>query len=105
MIAATTTLALSTAAAQANDLSWVGSTEYAIEAETFSVDVGVEYGVGNFTFAPLLTMDDAGDNFDFTGAELEVGYAVSANVTVFGRIEADEDFDYDEAVVGASFKF
>jgi len=104
MIVAAATLGFS-ATAYAGDLAFVGETEYAIEAESFAVEAGVEYGVGNFTFSPLVKLDDANDDFDFTGAELEVGYAVSSSVNVYGRVEADDDFDYDEAVVGAAFKF
>lgn len=104
MIVAAATLGL-TGTAYAGELSVLGETEYAIEAEAFSVEAGVEYAVGDFTITPLLQMNDADGDFDFTGAELEAGYAVSKSVTVYGRLEADSDFDYDEAVVGAAFKF
>ena len=103
MIVAAATLGL-TGTAYAGDLAFVGETEYAIEAETFSVEAGAEYAVGDFTITPLAKMDDVNGDFDFTGAELEVGYAVTTNVTIYGRVEADDDFEYDEALVGPAFR-
>lgn len=104
MIVAAATLGLA-GTAYAGDLSVLGETEYAFEAEAFSVEAGVEYAVGDFTITPIAKLDDVNGDFDFAGTELELGYAVTSTVTVYGRVEADDDFDYDEAVVGAAFKF
>jgi len=61
-------------AATANELTWVAGAEYAIEADTAETTAGLEYAVNDFTFAPLLTVNDASGSFDY--AETTVGFAV-----------------------------
>ena len=106
MFGAIAALGLSTAAAYASDLAFVGETEYAFEAETFSLEGGAEYTVNAFTFSGVAMFEDTQTtDFDFTGVELEAGYDVIENVTAFVRLEADDELEYDETVVGASFSF
>ena len=99
-------LALSTSVVQANELSFIGETEYAFEAETFSLEGGAEYTINAFTFSGVAQFEDTqSTDFDFTGVELGVGYALTRSVTAYARIETDEDLDHAETVIGASFSF
>ena len=102
---ATTALFMGTAAAYAGELAYVGGIEYAVEAEVFEATAGVEYGVHNFTFAPAITLNDAGGDFEFVSAEFTVGYDVNTNVNAYVTIESDADFDYAEATIGVAFRF
>lgn len=94
-------------AAYAEGFGLVGETEYAFEADVFSLEAGTDYNRGDFNFVALTKFDNdsVGDDFEFSGAELEVGYSINKNVTGYVRVEVDDDFDYDETVVGASFDF
>lgn len=96
-----------TSTAYANELSFIGETEYAFEAETFSIEAGAEYTYDRFSFSgvTLFDNDNVSDDFEFTGIELEGGYAITNAVDAYIRLELDEDAEYDETVVGVSFKF
>lgn len=99
-------LGLATTPALANDLSFGGKVEYATEAEVFELEAGAEYGLGDFTLGATALFDDATDgDFSFTGTELQAGYAVTEQVEAYVRLELDEDFNDDEVVVGAAFRF
>jgi len=106
MFGAIAALSLSTAAAQAGDLAFIGKTEYAFEAETFSLEGGAEYTVNAFTFSGVAMFEDTQTtDFDFIGVEVGVGYAFTDNVSAYIRLEADDELDHTETVVGASFSF
>lgn len=98
-------LGLMATTATANELTFGGSTEYAIEAEVFTVDAGVAYAFDQFYVASVVTGDNSGPDFDFVGAELEFGFEASSSTTLYVRVEADGDFDYTETIVGAKFTF
>lgn len=106
MIASALALGLTATVASADGLDFVGNAEYAFEAEVFETNVGVEYATGAWTVTPLLTAtyDDANE-LDFAGAEVTVNYEVNASWDVYGTVEADSDFEYDEFTVGAAFRF
>ena len=104
-IAALAALGLMTTAATANELTFGASTEYAVEAEVFTVDAGVAYAFDQFYVATVVTGDNSGPDFDFVGAELEFGVEATASTTLYVRVEADGDFDYTETIVGAKFTF
>lgn len=99
-------LGLSTAAF-AGDLDFVGETEYAIEAEVLSFEAGGEYTHDMFRLTGVTQFDtnNIDDDIEFTGVELEAGYTLTENVEAYVRLETDDDLSYDEAVVGASFRF
>lgn len=106
MFGAIAALGLSVSAAYANDLAFIGETEYAIEAEVFTLEGGAEYSISDFTFSGVAQFEDTQNaDFDFTGVELEAGYALTESVTAYVRVETDDDLEYDETVVGASFRF
>lgn len=99
-------LGLATTPALANDLSFNGQVEYATEAEVFELEAGAEYALGQFTFGATALFDDATDNdFDFTGTEFQATYGVTDNVDAYVRLELNEDFEDEEVVVGAAFRF
>lgn len=99
-------IALTTTAASAQDLAYVGSVEYAFEAEAVSLDFGAAMNVGNITVNPMLNAEyTSANDLDFTGVTLGVGYALTSNVGLYGSVETDGDFDYEEATMGVSFSF
>lgn len=105
IIAAATAAILSATAANANDLAILGGLEYTTEAEVFEATVGVEGALAGFTITPLLTVNDTAGDFEFTGAEVTVGYSVSTAVAVYATVEADADWDYSETTLGVSLRF
>jgi len=106
MIAAALTLGLTATVATAGEIAFVGNVEYAFETEVFETNVGVEYATGVWTITPLLSVayDDVND-LDFAGAEVTVSYEVNTSWDVYGTVEADSDFEYEEFTVGAAFRF
>lgn len=105
MLSAIAALGLSTAA-YAGDFAAIGETEYAFEAEVFTLEGGAEYTVNDFTFSGVaLFEDNQTADFNFTGVEIEAGYDVTESVTTYVRVEMDDGLDYDETVVGAAFRF
>ena len=105
MISAVTALTLSTAAASANDLAFLGGLEYAVEAEAFEATAGVEYGIAGITLTPMLTLNDATGGLELATAELTVGYTVSDFAGVYLTVETDGDFEYTETYVGLALRF
>lgn len=103
-------LLLSTSALYADGLSLLGNSEYQFEAERLETNLGLQYDLGAWSFAPIATIDytDA-DGLDFDGAELTVSYTIldgdSASVAAYLRVEADDNFEYDETALGVSFSF
>lgn len=106
MLGTVAALGFSTAA-YAGDLDFVGETEYAFEAEVFSLEAGAEYYVNQFRFTGVTQFsdDNIDDDFEFTGVELEAGYSIAQGVEAYVRLVTDEDLEYDETVIGASFRF
>ncbi len=93
-------------AASAEDLSFIGSAEYAFEAEAFETKLGAQYDVNNWTFIGLLVAEDTSTtDLDFTGAELVGAYAVNENIDLFAKLETDGDLNYEETTIGTAFKF
>ena len=106
MFGAIAAISLSTAAAHAGDIAFIGKTEYAFEAETFSLEGGAEYTIDSFTFSGVAMFEDTKTTgFDFTGLELVADYAFTDSVSAYIRLETDDEFTYTETVVGASFSF
>ena len=105
IIGAIAALSLTATTVAANELAWTGTTEYGIESQVFEVEVGAEYVIDQFYIAPSVRADNALDGFDFTGGDIELGYIASQNVDVYVRVEFDNDFNYDETVLGVSFRF
>lgn len=84
----------------------LGNAEYALEAETIETNIGAEVMVFDaIALTPLVTFTGNTDGFDFAGVELNASYRVTGNVSVYGKIEADKDFEYNDATLGVSFAF
>jgi hypothetical protein len=83
----------------------MGSVEYAVEAETTSIDLTTYVGFGNLGLSPLANFSDTSGDFDFDGAEVTATYMIGANIDVYATVEADADFEYSETKVGVAFSF
>jgi hypothetical protein len=104
-----TAIAMTSTAAFAADGSLLpvpvlGSVEYAVEAETISLELGTYIGFGNFGVSPLVNFSGT-DAIDFDGAEVTATYMFGSNFDLYATIEADADFEYTEAAVGVAFAF
>lgn len=93
-------------AAYADGMAFNTSAEYAIEAETFTVEGGAAYTMNDFTFSGTLTFEDTQTtDLDFVGIEVGVNYDINDNAAAYVLVEADEDLDYTETTVGIAFNF
>lgn len=101
-------LALTATTASADTLAVIGGLEYAVEAEVTEATAGVEYApdfLNGVTVTPVLTFNDAGQDFAFEAVAITVGYTVAAGVDIYTTVDADEDFHRTETTVGVSFRF
>ena len=106
MTAAAMVLAAGTAGAWERNFDFVGSTEYAFDADQIETKIGVGYDVGNFTFAHMaIATYDSTNDFDFTGVEMNAMYSVSASVDAYGKLELTDQFEYSEFTVGVGYRF
>jgi len=96
-----------TSAAHAGEWAMLGETEYAVEADVFSLEAGAEYAWDKFRVTGMLNMDNdtISDEFDFTGADVEFGYQLSENIEAYARVELDDGLEYSDVVIGATFRF
>jgi hypothetical protein len=99
-------LTLLTATTASADFYFDGYAEYAFEAEQFETNLGINYEYSDFVvFADANLIDTADTDFTFDNAELGVGYNVTPNATVYGKVILDDNLEYDEGVVGLAFLF
>lgn len=105
LLATAAAMALTTGVASANDLSFKGSVEYAVEAETLEATAGVDYALGKLTLSPVITIADMTGDIAFGGLTVTAKYAVLETVSAYAKIETDGDLAYDEATLGVAFKF
>lgn len=105
ILATAATLGLMATAAAADNLDFVGSTEYAFESEVFTTEAGLEYSFSRYYISPSVTLNDATNDLDFAGAEIEFGATVTDGVVAFLRVEADGEFEYQETVIGVNYRF
>lgn len=105
MIAAAALVATVTVAT-AEVPTFVGYSEYAVEAETFELGAGAEFIIADgLILTPTLVAFGTSEDFDFNRAELKASYGLNENVGLYGKLKTNADFEYDEAVIGASFQF
>lgn len=103
---ATAALVATATVAMAEIPTFVGYSEYAVEAETFELGAGAEVIVaGGLILTPTLVAFGTAEDFDFNRAELKASYGLNENVGLYGKLKTNADFEYDEAVIGASFQF
>jgi hypothetical protein len=81
--------------------------EYAVEAEAFEFGVGADWNTDSALSLGVVAVavDNAGQNFDFDHLDINVGYVVSENGEVYGKVTFDDELTYAETVVGVAFSF
>ena len=108
-IAAAITAMTVTAASAEGLLAGLGGSaeaEYSIENETFSMEAGPDFAFNGFSIAPRAYGSvDANNTVHFDGVGVEAAYGVTRNLSVYGAVQADNDFKYDDAQVGVRFNF
>jgi hypothetical protein len=104
--AAFAVLGLGISGANAENFNFIGQAEYAIEAQSFSLEAGVEYTYDRFRATAVTNFGSSQyTDFDFAGLEIEVGYSVSQNLELYFRVETDDGLNYEEAVIGLNVRF
>ncbi len=105
MIAAAAFATMATMAS-AEAPTFLGYSEYAIEAETFELGAGAEFIVADsLILTPMVIGFGTTEDFQFDRAELKASYGLNENVGLYGKIKTDSDLNYSETVLGASFQF
>ena len=99
LLATAATLAMAATASNAADFGL--ATEYAIEAEDFTTTFGVGQAFGSIYMSAEAELIDT----DFEGVDVGVTYGLTADVSLYGVVEFDDGFEYDEAVVGIALNF
>lgn len=90
----------------ADQFTFVGDVSYAFEAEVFTGEFGVEFlVVENFFVTPTATFSYDGTDFAFDGVNVLGEYRVDRNWAVYGDLELNNDFKYQEFTLGVSMRF
>ena len=109
LLATAATFVLSTSAFAEGLLGNIGGSaeaEYSIENKTFSMEAGPDFAFGGVSLAPRAYGSvDANNTVHFDGVGVEAAYGVTRNLSVYGAVQADNDFKYDDAQVGVRFNF
>jgi hypothetical protein len=81
--------------------------EYAVEAKAFEFGVGADLNTHSDLSlgVMLVAVDSASQNLDFDHIDVNVGYVISENGEVYGKVTFDDEFTYAETVVGVAFSF
>ena len=98
-------LALITTAATAQDITFFGEAEYAVEADAFEAGVGADIAFEALTFTPAVYGDRVNDTTDFNRAEITVSYAFTDATSAYVAVETDRDWKYAETTFGARLEF
>src|SRR6056300_1207404 len=89
--------AVSATAALADGFYVDGSMEYAVEAEMYDLNAGVNYDfMGLTTYADANFGAAALKDMTFTGTELGASLEVTEFASVYGAVELDDGFEYTE---------
>ena len=107
------TLTITASVAYAEGFSYGGFSEYAVEAEQFTLGVNAAYSFDNNVTATVAlegtdacktaTSTDCG--FGFDNAELGVSYTINQRASVYTNVTLDSDLEYDDLVVGVALQF
>ena len=90
----------------AEGVRYGGAAEYQVEAEKFETTVGARYGIGNITLSPSVTAYyTAADKFAIDTLDFMASYTLTQNLAIYGKVEADKDFSYEETYIGFAFNF
>lgn len=105
LMAAAAVLALGTTA-YAGDWTFVGSTEYAVKADTLIGEVGAEYAVDRFTFTPTVEFNYRDLSSDeINSLNLNVAYKLTDEVNVYTKLEVNRNFEQQELTFGVDFRY
>lgn len=66
--------------------------------DVYGLDFSAEHSLD------LLRLNDAGYDL-FQGVDLEAGYSMSDSLRTYGKVGMDNDFEFGDVTVGASFSF
>jgi len=84
----------------------VGYSKYAVEAQTFELQVGVQLPMNDqFTFTPSLVGFGTSDTFAFDHAKFNITYNLNHNIHFYANLNTDENFKYAETTLGLAFRF
>lgn len=101
------------AAEEANGISWGaeidGNYDTGTEVFTLTATPEMVYTMDRFTFTTSSVLDlnadqDANEEV-FNGIDFELAYEMTKETEAYVRISTDDEFDFGDAVVGATFKF
>ena len=103
---AATALAITATSASADGLGFSAGAEYAVEAETFEITAGANYSVYDFgLFAEATFTKEPNASIEYTETELGLAYSLKENVSLYGLVRLDSDFEYEDTVVGVNITF
>ena len=92
--------------AMAETPSFVGYSEYSIEAKTFELGAGAEVYVSDgFYVTPMIVGLGEADAFTFDHAEVKATYMLNENINLYGKVTSTSDWGYADTTVGVSFQF
>lgn len=105
LMAAAAVFALSTTA-YAADWTFVGSTEYAVKADTLIGEVGAEYAVDRFTFTPSIEFNYRDLSSDeINSLNLNVAYQLTDEVNLYTKLEVNRNFEQQELTFGFNVRY
>jgi hypothetical protein len=101
-----TAFAATGAAAEGLGIGVSGEVEYSVENENFAMEVGPDFEMAGIAIAPRAYASyNSNTDFSFDGVGVEAAYGVSANISVYGAVQTDGDWEYSDAQVGVRFNF
>jgi len=107
-IAAAITAMTVTAASAEGLLGGIGGSaqaEYSLENSNIALEAGPDLSIAGFSIAPRAYAAIEDTDVTFEGLGVEAEYGLTSNLSVYGAVQADGDFDYSDAQVGVRFNF
>ena len=89
-------------------LGFAGEAAYDIETEATAIEFGPTMSFAGVLIEPKAHAEALftdGGSLDMAGYSVKATYGLTSNLSVFGSVAADEDFEYDTATVGVGFNF
>ena len=106
MIASAVAMTVLAGAALAEAPKFSVYSEYGVETKTAEFGAAAAISLNDkLTVTPEVVATGDSSNFAFDHAAVTVNYAVATNLDVYGRIESDSDFAYDNTYVGVALRF
>lgn len=86
-------------------LSFGAYSEYAVEAETYTLGFDTRYEYNDFTFGVAAVFTGPSSAFAFDSTTWSVGYNLTPTTAVYTSIELNDSFSYREATIGVVARF